>query len=395
MVDPGEACDEPNGENADGCNEDCTISGSLLWSSTLGGTLGLTEDFFGIAVADDGRSYATGALFESGIESDFWVQQFDPDGGEGWRLVFDGPAHAADAGRAAHVAGDSLYVVGSLGMLGSGADWSVRQFSLAGAEGWSALPEGLHFGDDTPRGVAVDDAGRVYVAGHVQAITDRDVQLRQYLEGGTPGWTATHDGILHGADGARALATDGLGNVFVAGFETATGNDIDGWVAKLDASGETLWTRSHEGSADLDDLASGVAVDAQGAVYAVGYETVAVGASVGWLRKWDAEGNPLWTHTWDGGLEATVVSFLAVAVDSAGHIVLAGSEDTDLQRGIVQKLDADGSLLWSETFGDPVVGDKRLRAVAIGPGDHIWAAGRMDLGPDEDGFQGWAVRIAP
>ncbi len=397
VVDMGEACDKPNGIDADGCNEDCTLSGSVLWSSTIGGSLGLAEDFFGIAVDEDANAYATGALHTSNLGPDLWIQSFNPAGVVGWDLSTDGSANGLDAGRGVLVHDGSLYVAGKLEMTTTGDDWRVGQYSLLGAEGWTAAFSGTGVGDDAPRGIASDASGRLFVSGReFTQSNDTDVRVHQYLEGGLVGWTATHDGAAHGADGARAVAVDADGNVVVAGFETVTGQGLDGWVGKYDPDGALLWSRTHRGAAGLDELASGVATDSAGNVYAVGYETVALGVSAGWVQRWDADGSEGWLHTWRGESVEGSATFLAVAVDGADNIVVAGSESADGASGAsLQKLDTSGSILWSQAVDLDDPGQKRFRAVAVGPGDHIWAAGRRDLGVDGDGFEGWVVRVAP
>ena len=35
MVEPGEACDDGNDRNGDGCNNDCTESGQEVWGETF------------------------------------------------------------------------------------------------------------------------------------------------------------------------------------------------------------------------------------------------------------------------------------------------------------------------------------------------------------------------
>lgn len=392
----GEACDEPNGLNADGCNEDCTLSGSVLWSHVVGGALGLEDDFFGVAVAPDGRAFATGASGGDAVDSDLWVQQFEADGTPGWDQEVDGTAHAQDAGRSAVVLDGSLYVAGKLAMADTGDDWRVEQYSLDGAQGWTANFAGLAMGDDAARGIAADAAGHLYVAGREFADgSDGDVLVRQYQGDGVLGWTSTHDGLSGGYDSARAVAVDGAGNVAVAGFETTDGHGRDGWVGSFDVGGTLRWAHRVQGAAGLDDLGSGVSVDAGGRVYAAGHETIAEGVRAGWVRCWEGDGTESWVHAWSGEDQGAVVSFLALDVDSAGHVVAVGTEARELEHGMIQKLDAEGAVLWTQALGAPVKGEKRLRAVAIGPGDHIWAAGRIDMGPEGDTVQGWLVRVAP
>jgi hypothetical protein len=99
---------------------------------------------------------------------------------------------------------------------------------------------------------------------------------------------------------AYDVAVDASDNIVVVGYTIGTGGSFDVWLRKLDSSGATLWTRTHDGAAGGDDFGYGVAVDAAGNVFAAGAESTAAGDLDAWVRKYDAGGNTLWTQTYDG-----------------------------------------------------------------------------------------------
>ncbi|MEM6994991.1 MAG: hypothetical protein AAF721_31045 [Myxococcota bacterium] len=108
MLDEGEGCDDPNGEDADGCNEDCTVSGAILWSHTQASGFNLSDDNFGITVDDDGNAYVAGAFNNDETGSDLWVRQYTADGGLGWTVSVNGSAGASDAARDIVRVGDAV-----------------------------------------------------------------------------------------------------------------------------------------------------------------------------------------------------------------------------------------------------------------------------------------------
>ncbi|MBL0125819.1 MAG: hypothetical protein IPP88_25245 [Betaproteobacteria bacterium] len=61
--------------------------------------------------------------------------------------------------------------------------------------------------------------------------------------------------------GRRSLAIDAMGNVLVTG-SSFNGNDYDYLTVKHDASGTVLWRAIARGSANKDDFALAIAVDA-------------------------------------------------------------------------------------------------------------------------------------
>lgn len=391
VVDEGEGCDMPNGVDADGCNEDCTISGAVLWSHTQAGGLGLEEDLFGIAVDEESNAYVSGAFNNDVTGTDFWVRQYTADGGLGWTVSIAGSAMAGDSALAIVRYDEAVYVAGTLNTTGASNNWRVQEYTLDGGAGWNASYNGVLGGADVAESVAADTLGNVYVVGRQTVeLQSRNIYVQQHLSGGMVGWTAGYSGAALGDDRALAVATDPTGNVIVVGFETVTGQGRDGWIRKYDAAGAVLWTEGYQGLAALNDQAEAVVTDAAGNVFVAGSEGTMAQGAVAWVRRYDPEGVEAWTQPWSG-LTAEGASMLGVALDGAGHLVAVGTETVaGVQQGLVRKYDAAGNVLWSETYGEGETA--RVRAVTIGPGDRIWIAGGRDLGID--GRDTWVARLA-
>ena len=75
IVDPGEACDDGNDAQADGCNIDCTVSGSVLWTVQLPESLGVSKIHFDAK----GHILLGGVSFGDRFEG-FVSVEFDADG---------------------------------------------------------------------------------------------------------------------------------------------------------------------------------------------------------------------------------------------------------------------------------------------------------------------------
>jgi hypothetical protein len=143
--------------------------------------------------------------------------------------------------------------------------------------------------------------------------------------------------------GGGPLASDGKGPTGCAAF-----------VAKLDAGGAHLWSRSLGGDVAVEALT----VDAAGAVVLTGTVEGPQGPNL-LVAKLDADGAPLWSRRFgegDGQFPADV------AVDAAGNVLLTGAFGATLDFGggplplvawpdvFVAKLDAGGQHLWSRAF---------------------------------------------
>lgn len=139
---------------------------------------------------------------------------------------------------------------------------------------------------DTCRaGVAVDDSGNVYVIGHSAATWGvplnphtggLNIFIAKYDSSGVLEWN-TFMGTAVSSGRAYGIALDDAGNVYVMGESGATwGNPInpysdatDAVVVKLDSNGVLQWN-TFLGGTD-QDYGYGIAVGSSGNVYVTGY----------------------------------------------------------------------------------------------------------------------------
>src|SRR6185503_12262146 len=130
------------------------------------------------------------------------------------------------------------------------------------------------------------------------------------------------------------VASDANGNILAAG---------GGTVAKYSAGGVLQWKVRCQ-SADLDPSggAYGVAATPEGDVVVAGSVDLPDGRPVGYLRKFGADGSPVWSTTYAGAL------LDAIAVSPCGDVVAAGIEP--VQGGaILVAYSPAGALLWART----------------------------------------------
>jgi uncharacterized protein (TIGR03437 family) len=314
---------------------------SLVYSTYLGGTSANFEEY-GAAVAVD----ATGAPYVAGVtaSADFptspgafqrsrrtgsptgFVTKFAPDGSRYLYSTYLGgnltlpAAVAVDAAGNAYVAGATQsgfpVTAGALQATygGGNTDAFVAKLNPAGtalvygtylggtdlaSEGSIQLNTAFRYvmnGGDQALGVAVDSEGNAYVAGATPSRNFPRVGALQSVYGGgsndafvakinAAGNALIYSTYLGGSgfDLARAIALDGLGGVYVAGWtgsvnfpqsepiQPALGGGTDAFVAQLDASGSHLVYATYFGGSG-DDYGLGIAADSSGA-YVTGYTT--------------------------------------------------------------------------------------------------------------------------
>src|SRR5439155_390261 len=178
-----------------------------------------------------------------------------------------------------------------------------------------------------------------------------------------------------GFDVGRAIGLDATG-LYVFGAvggalpgQTFAGGPDDAYLRKYDLAGNELWTSQFGTSGDDFSAAGPVAIDESG-VYLAGWTDGMLSgqASVGgydvFVRKYDREGNVVWTSQFGGpGSE----DYHAVAVDQTG-VYAAGSVSTlpDFEGeldALVVKYDFDGNVVWTRQFGVP--GQDHLEGIAL------------------------------
>jgi hypothetical protein len=386
--------------------------GNEVWTSQFGST---TDDIaYGIAASAAGVYVAGGAGFPSPREvtTQSFLRKYDALGADVWTRQF-GPTLSGpvDAARAVAVDG-SLYVAGDVtgnlpGYTNTGAffdgDAFVRKYDAAGNELWSRQFGTAGF--DQALFVAAHSSG-IYVTGYVggalpgQSSAGRsDAFVRKYDVAGNELWTRQFG--TAGTDSALGLAVDDTG-VYVTGTTTGafsghvSAGGQDAFVRKYDAAGNELWT-SQFGTSDWDQV-TGAATDAVG-VYLSGFTGGALagqtsaGEQDGFVRKYDAGGNELWTRQF--GTSSADEAF-GIAADTSGAYVagrtagtLPGQTSAGLTDGFVRKYDEGGTEVWTRQFGSSSA--DQILGLAMGP-SALYAAGStegalcQDSAGQEDAF---------
>jgi hypothetical protein len=162
-------------------------------------------------------------------------------------------------------------------------------------------------------------------------------------------WIGTYGGPY--ADGFRDAIPTGDGGFVAVGYTYSFGaGDVDVFVVKTDASGDTLWMRAYGGPGP--DYGYGVCETEDGAYVVAGYTmSFGAGGEDVYLLKLDAGGDTLWARTYGGpGLDEA----RSICRTSDGFVLVAGQTESfgaGLADVYLLKLDASGDTLWARVFG--------------------------------------------
>ena len=273
----------------------------------------------------------------------------------------------------------------------------------------------------------------------VSGIGNRDIFLAKYNSCGQIQWVArggSSGDQDYAGEGSHGIATDASGNVYIVGrynqafnfygansssfsapwTSTSNGNHQDGFLVKLNSSGEVVWGASLRGSSN--DGFVGVAVDGAGnpvvtggfngccpssfavTIYgpngSVGVNSFGSNYGSGLVVKFDANGNILWkaaVYNRDTGLSS-------VAIDGSNNIYISSSFrswnngtaaqfidatgannsmfNPGIGLGFLVKLNASGNWQWGTTFGNVGDGVGSLTSgsdVAVDASGNPWVVG--------------------
>ncbi len=336
-------------------------NGACQWHTFYGSSTSRGHDM-GLSIALDGSGniYVTGVSGDWGSPlhahsgslnglGDLFVLKLDNNGAYQWHTFFGSPeddvaeAIAVDSGGSAYVTGYSGDWGSPINAHSGGLDVYALKLDGDGNYQWHTF-----FGsseDDVGTGIALDTSGKIYLTGGSSSTwgfplnvhsDSGDILVLKLDNTGSYQWHTFHGSSA--ADGARGIALDILGNIYVTGTSAGDwgsplhshsgSNDIV--VLKLDSQGAYLWHTFYGSS--RDDYSSGVALDGTGNVYLTGGSQgnwgspmkAYSGAYDVFIMKLDSDGALLW-NTFYGS--ATFDHGNDIAVRSSGDVYVAGNSD--------------------------------------------------------------------
>lgn len=146
-----------------------------------------------------------------------------------------------------------------------------------------AFGTGVGCGDDAPEASVGGSSGGEATTG----------ACATGCEGPAVEWTRGHGGAAGGRDEARAVAIDAQGRIVVVGFETDAEEQFAGLALAFAPDGTELWARRFAAPPGLDALLEDVVVDDDGAIFVSGWDA----SRLGIVRRLDHDGDDVWTHT--------------------------------------------------------------------------------------------------
>jgi hypothetical protein len=178
--------------------------------------------------------------------------------------------------------------------------------------------------------------------------------------------------------------TEKSGYIVVGSTESKGNGEADGWVLKLDNSGNKLWDKTVGGK--KYDLLNSIIQTFDFGYIATGHtESKGTNNSAGWVVKLDKKGRILWEKTYGGNGDA-IDSANSIIQTEDGNYVIAGDINS---KAWVSKIDTKGNTIWEKTYGNMDWSSfKQIRKIKNGT---FIAAGNTGKGPGNS--DAWVVNL--
>lgn len=208
--------------------------------------------------------------------------------------------------------------------------------------------------------VATADSGYAFLGSTGSFGSGGDAYLVRVDSAGALLWSRSFggSGVDRGAD--LVAAADG-GFLVVGSTYTDPQTGYDGLLVRTDAQGAPVWEKAMGGT-DWD-LFHAAAVTADG-WFVVG-RTYGIGSGAAWVLRLNAQGDTLWTRAYAPGPEAWATA--VVATPDGGCVVLANTEQAADRNIVLLRYAADGTVDGVTTWGGTAIDEGRsLSATADG-----------------------------
>lgn len=346
----------------------------IMWSNTFGGAG--VDNVESVIETDDGNF----VLVNIGN-----LIKIDSDGNRLWSVGLSG------TGKSVVQSADGGYVItGSVSDGSGGIDLMITKSSAEGEISWKTVLDLID--DEVGHDISSNADGEFIVTGrsHPYHSFTQSVLVASFdAEGGLLWKRKFSGGYIDNGKGIKILSD---GNIIVTGSFVSNSEDAgDLLFLMLRAEGDTLWIKTYGGGGW--DIGNKVIETADGGLLAVGSINLFGSRKQDlWIIKTDANGDSLWSRTFGGPSNESAYSVIESNI--GGYIVVGDSGVGDHHAGggdlWLLKIDENGNLLWSETFGD-------------GGSD----GGRSIFGTEDGGFvvsgfkseagniNAWILRFAP
>ena len=351
------------------------------WSQSYNGTGNYNDAATSIAIDDAKNVYVTGYSYGMGTLNDYSTVKYNTNGVQQWITRYNGPGNDNDIVTAITVYNNEIYVTGQSAGSGTAYDYATIKYNSSGVQQWIARYNGPSNSNDGATAIVTDALGNVYVTGQSYGGTSSsyDFATIKYNSSGIQQWEARYNGTGNGNDGANAVTVDQYFNVYVTGYSVGAGSSLDYTTIKYNSFGVQQWIAKYNGTANDIDISKCIVLNNSGQVIVTGYSRGS-GTSLDYVTiNYDSLGGELWVSRYNGAANGGDIPN-AVALSNSGDIIVTGVTNTDVS-GILAnyatiKYNAAGQSQWIRIYNGPGNNNDSATSIAIDDSGNVFVTGK-------------------
>ena len=329
--------------------ERCQCQPDSAWVHTYGGFS--EERYCSVIQTPDNGYVLTGATRSFGVGFwDFWLVMTDENGDSLWSRTYGGEELERCYSMVQTIDG-GFVLAGETTSFGAGEeDFWLLKTDANGDSLWSQTYGGSE--SDRCQAMVQTIDGGFALAGQTwsSGAGEWDFWLVRTDANGDSLWSRTYGGSRF--DVCNALIETPDGGFALAGHTSSFGSGYqDFWLVKTDENGDSLWSRTFGG--EHREACQSIVQNTDGGFLLAGCTgTIGSGNLDFWLIRTDANGNSLWSRTFGGDNSETCYSILRTADDEfllSGDTRSFGAGSYDYWLVLTNE---NGDSLGSKTFGD-------------------------------------------
>lgn len=237
--------------------------------------------------------------------------------------------------------------------------------------------------NDVANSLIALDSGEYLVAGSTASYGagSSDIWVVKTGSEGEILWNMTLGGTAFD-NGNKIISTDD--GILIVGETSSYGfgwNDV--WLVKLDMDGAVQWNKTYGGS--MNDIGKSMIATDDGYLLAGTSESFGDNLNEGYIVKVDSSGEPEWENTYGGASDdylESVTVFPDIGYLGVGYTLSTGTGESDVW---LFSIDPDGELL-EESFYGGALRDRAYEIIPTSDGEYVFAGFTWSFGSSGNGY---------
>lgn len=274
------------------------------------------------AIDANNNAFITGYMFVSPTNANANTVKYDPNGVELWTNSYDNGGFDNSKAIVIDAAGNS-YITGESDGIGTGRDIITIKISPAGVQLWAMRFNGVANSNDVGNSIVVDPSGDVFVTGYTTNMSgNRDYVTLKYNSSGVLQFSVFYAGAGNQNDEAVAIGLNG-NRLYITGTSVNGSGNSDLVTIRINTNnGNTMWSKSENGTANSNDIAYAL-IPYNNDVVVVGQVNNTTTNNDYITSRYNGNnGNTVWSNVYD--FVNTNGGATALTVDATGNFAVTG-----------------------------------------------------------------------